>query len=136
MTAVSAPPRRRVAAAVTTAALLLVGAPCSSDSGTASTSTPTSTRASSAASPPGTETTTPARASGESAGCDAASVVPAGTTDERIRSGGVERSYQLIVPEGYDGATPLPVVFGLHSLTVDYRIVPAMSGFARTNSGS
>jgi polyhydroxybutyrate depolymerase len=52
-----------------------------------------------------------------------------GTTDERIGSGGVERSYRLIVPEGYDGETPLPVVLGLHSLTVDYRIVPGLSGF-------
>lgn len=52
----------------------------------------------------------------------------AGTTDERLMSGGLERSYQLIVPEGYDGTVPLPLVVFLHSLTVDYRIVPGMSG--------
>lgn len=64
-----------------------------------------------------------------SAGCDGTASVEAGTSDERITSAGVERSYQLIVPDRYDGSTPLPVVFGLHSLTVDYHVVPAMSGF-------
>ena len=32
-------------------------------------------------------------------------------------------------PEGYDGTTPYPIVFGLHALTVDYRIVPGDVGF-------
>lgn len=68
-------------------------------------------------------------AAGPSEGCDRSPTTPPGTTDERISSEGVERAYQLIVPEGYDGTTPLPIVFGLHSLTVDYQIVPAMSGF-------
>ena len=68
-------------------------------------------------------------ASGPSTGCDRSPVAAAGISDERITSGGVERSYQLVVPDGYDGVTPLPIVFGLHSLTVDYRIVPALSGF-------
>jgi polyhydroxybutyrate depolymerase len=57
-------------------------------------------------------------------------VPPPGTTDERLTSGGEERSYQLVLPEGYDGSEPLPLVFALHSLTVDYRIVPGMTGFA------
>jgi polyhydroxybutyrate depolymerase len=45
-----------------------------------------------------------------------------------MTSGGVERRFQLTVPEGYDGATPLPVVLTLHSLTVNYGVVPAISG--------
>lgn len=69
------------------------------------------------------------RAAGASRGCGTKPAVAPGTTDERLVSGGVERSYQLIVPRSYDGTTPLPVVFGLHSLTIDYRIVPGMSGF-------
>lgn len=77
---------------------------------------------------PGTQA--PARrAPVSSAGCTATPALKPGTTDERIMSGGVERSYQLIVPERYDGTKPLPIVFGLHSLTVDHRIVPGMSGF-------
>ena len=71
-----------------------------------------------------------AHASGPSEGCEA-------TTARRTRhhrgaadSGGIERSYQLLVPESYDGTRPYPIVFGLHALTVDYRIVPALSGFA------
>ncbi len=110
----------RAAAAVTIAVVFaLVNSACSSG------------RDSQAAS--GTvESTQPAdavRNSGPSAGCNQALAARPGTTDERISSEGVERSYQLIVPDGYDGKTPLPVVFGMHSLTVDYRIVPAMSGF-------
>lgn len=68
-------------------------------------------------------------ASGPSTGCGRSPVAPAETSDERITSGGVERSFRLIVPDRYDGTVPLPVVFGLHSLTVDYRVVPALSGF-------
>ena len=67
-------------------------------------------------------------ASGRSAGCRAAPIPP-GTLDERIVSGGKQRSYQLDVPASYDGRTPYPIVLGLHSLTVSYRIVPGMSGF-------
>jgi polyhydroxybutyrate depolymerase len=69
------------------------------------------------------------RASAPSTGCERATVVPPGTTDERIVSGGVEREYRLVVPPAYDGRHPLPLVLGLHALTVDYRIVPSMSGF-------
>ncbi len=70
----------------------------------------------------------PAQASGPSTGCHA-TPVPPGSTDLTIESGGVPRSYRLDIPTGYDGATPYPVVFGLHSLTVDYRVVPLISGF-------
>jgi polyhydroxybutyrate depolymerase len=55
--------------------------------------------------------------------------VKPGTTDERILSGGRQRSYQLDVPTSYDGKKPYAIVFGLHSLTVPYQIVPGMSGF-------
>lgn len=71
----------------------------------------------------------PGHAAGASAGCRA-TPVPPGTTDLTISSGGKDRAYQLDVPAGYDGTTPYPVVFGLHSLTIDYRIVPGIAGFA------
>jgi len=77
----------------------------------------------------GTAPPTATHASGPSAGCGAVDVTVGGTTEEQIRSGGLDRSYQLIVPAGIDGSEPLPIVLGLHSLTVDHRIVPAMSGF-------
>lgn len=69
-----------------------------------------------------------------SAGCGAPPVT-AGVTDERLVSGGDERRYLLTVPEGYDGTTPLPVVFTLHSLTVNYTIVPALSGLVAMAEG-
>ena len=62
-------------------------------------------------------------------GCDSSPAVRPGTTDERLASEGVARSYLQIVPDGYDGTTPLPIVLGLHALTVDYHVVPTMSGF-------
>src|SRR5581483_11628166 len=51
-----------------------------------------------------------------------------------IQSGGVLRSYQLVVPAGYNGTRPYPVVLGLHALTVDYHFVPDMVGFAAMSS--
>jgi polyhydroxybutyrate depolymerase len=47
-----------------------------------------------------------------------------------MTSGGIERRFQLQVPEGYDGRTALPVVLGLHALTVSYLGVPSITGFA------
>lgn len=114
-----------VTAVIAAMALTLVVGGCSSDNSTdsaASTSRPEATSA------PGAEAPS-TKASGPSAGCGKTPPSPPGTTDDRLTSGGKERSYQLIIPAGYDGTTPLPVVFGLHSLTVDYRVVPAMSGF-------
>jgi len=35
----------------------------------------------------------------------------------------------MVVPPSYDGTTPFALVFGFHSLTVDYHVVAAMSGF-------
>lgn len=62
-------------------------------------------------------------------GCGAPGAAP-GVYDRTMTSGGVERRFQLTVPEGYDGTRPLPVVFALHGLTVNYAIVPTVSGFA------
>jgi polyhydroxybutyrate depolymerase len=78
-----------------------------------------------------TTTTTAAEPSGPvpSAGCERAEVAAPGVTDRTLTSGGDERRFQLVVPEGYDGTAPLPVVFGFHGLTVSYTIIPAMSGF-------
>ena len=123
-----APQSSRLLGGVAAMAALLTLAACSSSTAGQTVGTSTSASGSVATSAaPGT--TIADRASGPSAGCDAATVASPGTTDERLTSGEEERSYQLIIPDSYDGATPLPIVFGLHSLTVDYRIVPGMSGF-------
>lgn len=52
-----------------------------------------------------------------------------GTTDRTMTSGGARRRFQLIVPESYDGTTPLPVVFSLHPDVISYQVVPPMVGF-------
>ena len=64
-----------------------------------------------------------------SAGCGRRPV-PSGVTERTMTSQGVERRFQLTVPEGYDGTTPLPVVLGLHALTVSHQVVANMIGFA------
>lgn len=106
-------------------AVVLVAGGCSGDSSEATAAT---------GSRPETPTTTrapafPPHAQGPSTGCGAATVVP-GISNQTITSGGKQRAYQLDVPAGYDGTAPYGIVFGLHSLTVDYRTVAAMSGFA------
>ena len=63
-----------------------------------------------------------------SAGCGARPVVAPGTTDNTLPSGGLQRRYQLVVPTGYDGSTPRPLVLGLHALTVPYTVVPSLYG--------
>ncbi len=109
------------AAAALLALGLLAGCSSSADDGAteAAATTPTA---------PSTTTTAVPSGPVPSAGCGAGTVPPAGVTDERLTSGGDERRYLLTLPEGYDGTTPLPVVFALHSLTVNYTIVPALSG--------
>ena len=87
-------------------------------------SSATSTTRRSAASP---TTAQPAR-SGESDGCKAPPQA-AGRSDQVLSSGGQERHFLLDIPEGYSGSEPYPLVFALHSLTVDYHIVPDMGGF-------
>lgn len=63
-----------------------------------------------------------------SAGCTADPAAAPGTTDNTIRSGGQERRYEVVLPESYDGREPLPLVFGLHALTVPYTVVPHLYG--------
>jgi len=56
--------------------------------------------------------------------------VEPGVSDQTITSGDQERVYELTIPEGYDGVTPLPLVFGLHALTISYTFVAPLGGFA------
>lgn len=104
---------RRLAAV----ALVVLVAACSGDDG--ETAAPPSTTTAT--------TTTVATGPTPSAGCEAAAL-PAGTTDETMRSGGLERQYQLVLPEGYDGREPLPLVLSLHALTVNYAVTPSIYG--------
>jgi polyhydroxybutyrate depolymerase len=75
-------------------------------------------------------TPVPALAHGPSRGCGRTPAVAPGVTDRTIVSDGVTRRYQLTVPSDYDDTKPLPVVFGLHALTVSYLFVSSMVGFA------
>jgi polyhydroxybutyrate depolymerase len=105
--------------AVLAVAIVLLAAACAGK-GTSRSTASTSTTARPAP--------TSSHATGPSAGCNAKSPKP-GVTDNTITSGGKARTYQLDIPEGYDGTRPYGLVFALHSLTVDYRIVMGMSGF-------
>jgi polyhydroxybutyrate depolymerase len=49
---------------------------------------------------------------GAAAAC--ALAAPSGVTEQGLTSGGVQRTYRLFVPPGYDGRTPLPLVLDLH----------------------
>ncbi len=49
-----------------------------------------------------------------SGGCGVAK--PAGTTAKTLQVNGTARGYQLTIPNGYDGKTPLAVVFAYHGL--------------------
>ena len=122
--AASSARRRRRGAWLLVAVLVAYAAACSS--GDDATTEP--------ASKPVTATTASAgsagHATGPSTGCDATTTVAPGTTDQHIVSDGVERTYQLDVPASYDGTRPYAIVLGLHALTVDYRFVPSMVGFA------
>lgn len=108
--------RRSIAIAIATV-LLAVATACSSSSGGSESATDTA------------PSDAPVHASGPSAGCDATPVVMPGTTDNTLTSGGIERVYQLDVPPSYDGTKPYAIVFGLHALTVNYKIIPSMTGF-------
>jgi len=70
-----------------------------------------------------------------SPGCTAAVPVRPGTTDRTMTSGGERREYQLVVPEAYDGTSPLPVVFALHPDVISNRVVPSMVGFPDAATG-
>jgi len=64
-----------------------------------------------------------------SSGCTVRPAATPGSTDQTLTSGGLDRRYQLDVPSGYDGTRPYALVFGLHALTVSYKIIPTLSGF-------
>lgn len=64
-----------------------------------------------------------------SAGCSGAPVA-AGVTERTMTSGGIERRFQLTVPQGYDGRKPFPVVMGLHALSIPHGVVAGLTGFA------
>src|SRR5437899_11646664 len=66
---------------------------------------------------------------GRSSGCAAPPASSPGTTDETLTSGGVEPHYQVDIPSSYKGTRPYALVFGLHPLTINYTIVPSLSGF-------
>lgn len=53
-----------------------------------------------------------ALAQGQGASCSLAG--SPGISDQRLISGGLERTYRLFVPPGYDGRTRLPLVLDLH----------------------
>jgi polyhydroxybutyrate depolymerase len=46
-----------------------------------------------------------------------------------LRSGGRTRTYQLTLPHGYTGRSPLPVILALHALTVSYTVAAGIAGF-------
>jgi polyhydroxybutyrate depolymerase len=48
-----------------------------------------------------------------------------------LRSGGLTRTYQLTLPHGYTGRSPLPVVFALHALSVTYTVTAGIAGFGK-----
>jgi len=75
--------------------------------------------------------TTARSAPRRSAGCAHPTAVPTGASDHTLQSGGVTRSYQLVVPPSYDGTEPYAVVLGLHALTVSYQVVAPMVGFGQ-----
>jgi polyhydroxybutyrate depolymerase len=52
-----------------------------------------------------------------------------GVTTEQLSSGGLQRSYRLFVPPGYDGRTPLPLVLDLHGSGGSSAGQAATSGF-------
>jgi polyhydroxybutyrate depolymerase len=45
-----------------------------------------------------------------------------GRSRQSIESSGLERSYILHIPSGYDGTTPAPLVLGFHSFTTDAEV--------------
>jgi polyhydroxybutyrate depolymerase len=59
-------------------------------------------------------------------GCAATPVAPGQTTMD-ITSGGVARTYIRRIPAGYDGTTPIPVLFAIHGLAEGAAIHVKMS---------
>ncbi len=63
--------------------------------------------------------------------CATARPMPAGTTTQKITSGGHAREYLLHVPPGYDGTTRTPVVMMFHGLGGDPETVVAATEMAK-----
>jgi polyhydroxybutyrate depolymerase len=55
---------------------------------------------------------------------------PAGTTVYTLRSGNLDREFLLVVPQHYDGTTPLPAVLALHGSGSGPQEQLALSGLA------
>jgi polyhydroxybutyrate depolymerase len=106
-------------------ALGIAMAACSGSNGSSRVTTPSNPRAA-----VGATTTTAA----PSAGCDRQTVPAPGVSERTFTSRGVERMYQLTIPEHYDGTKPLPIVLGLHALTVSHLFVAGMIGFGDMSS--
>ena len=53
-------------------------------------------------------------AQGAAAQASCAIAAAAGVSEQRLTSGGRDRTYRLFVPPGYDGRTPLPLVLDMH----------------------
>jgi polyhydroxybutyrate depolymerase len=79
--------------------------------------------------PAGAGRTSPRRPA-RSEGCGAQPAAPPGMTHHVLTWRGIERVYETIVPEGYDGTRPLPIVLGLHPLSIPHTVVPSIVGFA------
>jgi len=107
------------------AAAALLGLVACSGSASGSAASTTSSPATSPSTAAAQSTTTRPRTS---AGCTAAPLKP-GVSEHTLTSGGVIRTYELHLPPSYDGSKPLPVVLGLHALTVSYQFVPVQIGF-------
>jgi hypothetical protein len=43
-------------------------------------------------------------------------------------SGGIERKFQLTVPQNYDGKKPFPILLELHALSISNTFVSGMTG--------
>jgi polyhydroxybutyrate depolymerase len=122
--------RRGQRTTVLAVACALAAASCSSSDDTrAASAAPASVSATSGLPPDIAPRTTPpvARAS---PGCVHPARVPVGVSDHTIESRGVTRAYELTVPASYDGTKPYAIVFGLHALTVNHKVVGPMVGFA------
>jgi polyhydroxybutyrate depolymerase len=52
-----------------------------------------------------------------------------GDTEYKINYAGVERSYVVHVPPGYDGSRPVPLVLAFHGITLDANEMIRISGF-------
>ncbi len=50
------------------------------------------------------------------------------TTSHTVLHSGMDRTYELFVPEGYDGETPMPLVIALHPSGADGEMMASITG--------